>query len=411
MKPDPTRPIRIGFFIVFYSLERKLHFIAWMQGCVILIWEYGSPHGTPAAAQWRVSVADGLKGAWNFGSDNVAPIAPEIMAAMAAANSGNVGSYGADAWTARLTQRLREIFETDLVAFPVATGTAANALALSVLVPPYGGVLCAEDAHINTDECGAPEFFTGGAKLVGLPAPDGRIRADQLIEPIDHARALGVHFVQPAAVSITQSTEWGAVYTAEEIAALSAAASAHRLPLHMDGARFANALVHLGCTPAEMTWKAGVKVLSFGATKNGAMAAEAVIFFDAHLARGFEQRRKRGAHLWSKMRFMSAQLVAYLDDDLWLRNARRANAIATRLAQGLGVIPGVRMLHPVQANELFVVMPEGMVAGLLAEGFGFYRWSSRVEGSATAIRLVTSFATEPAAAEALIAAAARLGNR
>jgi threonine aldolase len=382
--------------------------MAWMQGCVIQIWEILSPHATSAAVQWRVSVADGLKGAWNFGSDNVAPIAPEIMAAMAAANSGNVGSYGADPWTARLTHRLRDIFETDLVAFPVATGTAANALALSVLVPPYGSVLCAEDAHINTDECGAPEFYTAGAKLVGLPAPDGRIRPEQLAEPIAHARALGVHYVQPAAVSITQSTEWGAVYSPDDIAALSAAAQPQGLPLHMDGARFANALVHLGCTPAAITWKAGVKVLSFGATKNGAMA---VIFFDPGLARGFEQRRKRAAHLWSKMRFMSAQLVAYLEDDLWLRNARRANAIATRLAEGLGAVPGVRMLHAVQANELFVVMPEGMVASLLAEGFGFYRWSSRVEGNDTVIRLVTSYATEPAAAEALIAAAARLGHQ
>jgi threonine aldolase len=357
-----------------------------------------------------VSVADGTKGAWNFGSDNVAPIAPEIMAAMAAANAGNIGSYGADPWTSRLTQRLRDIFETELVAFPVATGTAANALALSVLVPPYGGVLCAEDAHINTDECGAPEFFTGGAKLVGLPAPDGRITPAQLTAPVEHARALGVHYVQPAAVSITQSTEWGAVYSTEEIAALGEAAQADRLPLHMDGARFANALVHLGCTAAEMTWKAGVKALSFGATKNGAMAAEAVIFFDPHLARGFEQRRKRGAHLWSKMRFMSAQLVAYLEDELWLRNAARANATATRLAEGLGQIPGVRMLYPVQANELFVVMPEAIVTALLAEGFGFYRWSSPAEENGTVIRLVTSFATDPEAAEALIAAATRLGN-
>lgn len=157
-------------------------------------------------------MADGTKGAWNFGSDNVAPIAPDIMAAMVAANTGNISSYGADPWTSRLTQRLRDIFETELVAFPVATGTAANALALSVLVPPYGGVLCAEVAHINTDECGAPEFFTGGAKLVGLPAPDGRIAPAQLTGPVEHARALGVHYVQPAAVSITQSTEWGAVY-------------------------------------------------------------------------------------------------------------------------------------------------------------------------------------------------------
>ncbi len=178
----------------------------------------------------------------------------------------------------------------------------------------------------------------------------------------------------------------------------------------MDGARFANALVHLGCTPAEMTWKAGVQALSFGATKNGAMAAEAVIFFDPHLARGFEQRRKRGAHLWSKMRFMSAQLVAYLEDDLWLRNARRANGIATRLAEGLGQIPRVRMLHPVQANELFVVMPEAIVAALLAEGFGFYRWPSPPGENDAVIRLVTSFATDPDAAEALIAAATRLGN-
>ncbi|MBW4024812.1 MAG: low specificity L-threonine aldolase [Proteobacteria bacterium] len=356
-------------------------------------------------------MADGTKANWNFGSDNVAPIAPEILAAMAAANHGNVGSYGADPWTQRLTQRLRDVFETDLVAFPVATGTAANALALSVLVPPYGSVLCAEDAHINTDECGAPEFYTGGAKLVGLPAPDGRLSAEQVAGPVEHARALGVHYVQPGAISITQSTEWGAVYSVEEIAMLGAAGQAHRLALHMDGARFANALVHLGCSPAEMTWKAGVKVLSFGATKNGAMAAEAVIFFDPHLARGFEQRRKRGAHLWSKMRFMSAQLVAYLDDDLWLRNARRANAVASRLAEGLSAIPGVRMLHPVQANELFVVMPESMVAALLAQGFYFYRWSSRVEGDATVIRLVTSYATDPAAAEALVAAATRLGNQ
>ena len=352
-------------------------------------------------------MADGSKSAWNFGSDNVAPIAPEIMAAIVEANSGNVGSYGADPWTARLTERLRDIFETDLVAYPVATGTAANALSLAVLVPPYGSVLCAEDAHINTDECGAPEFYTAGAKLVGLSAPDGRIRPEQLAEPIAHAKALGVHYVQPSAVSITQSTEWGAVYAPDEIAALSRATD---LPLHMDGARFANALVHLGCTPAEMTWKAGVKVLSFGATKNGAMAAEAVVFFDPDLARGFEQRRKRGAHLWSKMRFMSAQLVAYLDDDLWLRNAHRANAVATRLAEGLGAIPGVRMLHAVQANELFVVMPESMVASLLAQGFGFYRWSSRVAGDDTVIRLVTSYATEPSGAEDLIAAAAALAK-
>ena len=352
-----------------------------------------------------------IKSAWNFCSDNVAPIAPEIMAALAAANEGNVSSYGGDTWTERLTDRLAAIFEADLVVFPVATGTAANALALSTLVPPYGSVLCAEEAHINTDECGAPEFFTGGAKLVGLPTEDGRLAAEQLAGPVAHARAMGVHFMQPQAVSITQSTEWGAVYGLDELRALGAATKAQGIALHMDGARFANALVHLGCSPAEMTWKAGVTALSFGATKNGAMAAEAVIFFDRARARGFAERRKRAAHLWSKQRFMSAQLLAYLEDDLWLRHARHANAQATRLAEGLGAVPGVSMLHDVQANELFVVMPEGVVAALETEGFGFYRWTGRVAGNEAVIRLVTSYATEPQAVEDFIAAAGRFGNR
>jgi len=352
-----------------------------------------------------------IKSAWNFCSDNVAPIAPEIMAAVAAANEGNVSSYGGDTWTDRLTDRLAVIFETDLVVFPVATGTAANALALSTLVPPYGSVLCAEEAHINTDECGAPEFFTGGAKLVGLPTEDGRLTVEQLEGPVNHARAMGVHYMQPHAVSITQSTEWGAVYGLEELRDLGAATRSQGIALHMDGARFANALVHLGCSPAEMTWRAGVTALSFGATKNGAMAAEAVIFFDRARARGFAERRKRAAHLWSKQRFMSAQLLAYLEDDLWLRHARHANAQAARLSEGLGAVPGVSMLHAVQANELFVVMPEGVVTALEAEGFGFYRWTGRVGGEQAVIRLVTSYATERQAVEDFIAAAARFGNR
>jgi threonine aldolase len=347
---------------------------------------------------------------WNFGSDNVAPVAPEIMAAMVAANTGTAASYGADQWTQRLEARLREIFETDLVAFPVSTGTAANSLALAVLVQPYAGILCAEDAHINTDECAAPEFFTGGAKLIGLPAPDGKLRAEQLAHPVERARALGVHAVQPAAVSITQSTEWGAVYTPTELAAIGEATRAQRLPLHMDGARFANALAYLGCSPAEITWKAGVQILSLGATKNGAMAAEAVIFFDRALARGFEQRRKRAGHLWSKLRYVSAQLDAYLTDGFWLRNATHANAMATRLAEGLSAIPGASLAVSVQANEIFVTLPEALVAGLLAEGFGFYRWDARQsEGGNPMVRLVTSYATDPAAVEAMIAAAQRIG--
>ncbi len=357
------------------------------------------------------NLVDVIRSDWNFYSDNVAPMAPEILAALAEANEGNVSSYGGDSWTLALTARLREVFEKpDLLAFPVATGTAANALALSVLVPPYGAVICAEGAHIDNDECGAPEFFTGGAKLIALPAPDGRLEAAQIVQRVEDARVHGVHVAQPRCVSITQSTEWGTVYGLQDIKALGQAAAAQGLTLHMDGARFANALVHLGCTPAEMTWKAGVNALSFGATKNGALAAEAVIFFDPALAGGFEERRKRAAHLWSKQRFMSAQLLAYLRDDLWLRNARHANEIAGILAAGLAAIPGVRLLHPAQANEVFVVLPQGMAAALEEEGFGFYRWPMRLAPGEVVIRLVTSFATSPAAAETLVDAARRFGN-
>jgi threonine aldolase len=349
---------------------------------------------------------------WNFCSDNVAPMAPEILAALAEANSGNINSYGDDPWTEGLTERLRQIFEKpDLLAYPVATGTAANSLALSVLVPPYGAVLCAEEAHINTDECGAPEFFTGGAKLIALPAADGRLSPAQIAPRVEDARAHGVHVTQPHALSITQSTEWGAVYGLEEIRAIGRVAVEEGLALHMDGARFANALVHLGCAPADMTWKAGVTALSFGATKNGAMAAEAVVFFDPSRARGFEERRKRAAHLWSKQRFMSAQLLAYLRDDLWLRHARHANAVAAILAEGLPAIPGVRLLHSVQANEVFAVLPEGTVSALEEEGFGFYRWPTRLGPGEVVIRLVTSYASRPEAAEALVTAAQRFGNR
>ncbi len=353
-----------------------------------------------------------IRSEWNFCSDNVAPIAPEVLAAIVEANEGNVGSYGADPWTLALTERLRDIFEKpDLLAFPVATGTAANALALSVLVPPYGAVLCAEGAHISTDECGAPEFFMGGAKLMTLPAPDGRMDASDIEHRVEDARAHGVHGSQPYAVSITQSTEWGTVYSVDEIQTIGRMAAAHGLALHMDGARFANALVHAGCTPAEMTWKAGVTALSFGATKNGAMAAEAVIFFNPAQAHSFEARRKRAAHLWSKQRFISAQILGYLRDDLWLRNARHANALAALLAEGLAAVPGVRLLYPAQGNEVFTVLPEGMAVALEAAGFGFYRWPMRLAPGEVAIRLVTSFSTKSEAAEALVRAAQRFSDR
>ena len=329
----------------------------------------------------------------HFASDNTAPVCPEILAAIGAANSDQVSSYGADPLTARLAVRMREIFETDLSIYPVATGTAANALALATLVNPYGAVICADEAHIATDECGAPEFYTGGAKLMTLASTDGRITPMQIEAAVARAVDGGVHHVLPEAVSITQATEWGTVYDAAHVGAIGEACRRRGLHLHMDGARFANALVQEGCTPAELSWKAGVDVLSFGATKNGALAAEAVIFFNPALAAGFERRRKRAGQLWSKMRFLSAQLLTYLENDLWLANATHANTMASRLAERLAILPGVRLMQPVQANELFVAMPEELIESLQAEGAVFYRWIDMPGEENPVVRLVTSFAT------------------
>lgn len=326
------------------------------------------------------------------------------MLAINAANVDTAPSYGGDRYTTLLQQKASTVFEKDVAVFPVATGTAANALALSQLVPPYSAIYCHEAAHIVTDECGAPELFTGGAKLIGFPSSDGKITAEQLAEAVEYAAKVGVHHVAPGAVSITQSTECGTVYDISQISAIGAVARHHRLPLHMDGARFANALVHLGCSPAEATWKNGVDVLSLGATKNGALCAEAVIFFDMTLAQDFERRRKRGGHLWSKARFLSAQLLAYLESDLWLLNARQANAMAARLASGLKSVPGVRVVHPVQANEVFAVLPEARVKRLEAVGFEFYRWPLYTDANGTAIRLVTSYMTRVQDVEDFLAA-------
>jgi threonine aldolase len=329
----------------------------------------------------------------NFGSDNVTPACAPVMAALQAANQGSVGSYGADEYTQRLETTARSVFETELAIYPVATGTAANALALSQIAPPYGGIYCHDAAHIATDECGAPEFFTAGAKLLGLSSPNGKIAPAPLVDAIRMANEMGVHHVRPAALSLTQATEFGTVYGLEEVSALSAVAKQHRLAVHMDGARFANALVHLGCSPAEATWKSGVDVLSLGATKNGALCAEAVVFFDPALAENFERRRKRAGHLWSKLRYLSCQLLAYLQDDLWLHNARQANAAAARLAHGLALIPGVRLLQPVEANEIFVALPEKLVAALERADFHFYRWPLIAVSEGVSVRLVTSYAT------------------
>jgi threonine aldolase len=338
----------------------------------------------------------------NFKSDNISPVCDAIMAAINAANSGSAPSYGADELTGKLQAAASEIFGTAVAVFPVTTGTAANALALAQMVPPYGAVYCHDAAHIVTDECGAPEFFMGGAKTMGLPAADGKITPQQVASAIAYAEDMGVHHVKPAALSLSQATEWGTVYVPDEVAALAAVAKQHGLPVHMDGARFANALVHLGCTPAEATWKSGVDVLSLGATKNGALCAEAVVFFDAARARDFERRRKQAGHLWSKLRFVSAQLLAYFANGLWLDNARHANAMASALAQGLRGVGGAALLQSVDANEVFVALPEALVAALERQGFGFYRWPLAAGSGATAIRLVTSYSTPRAHVDELL---------
>jgi len=341
----------------------------------------------------------------NFCSDNSSGIAPEILDAIEAANQGGVRGYGNDDLTHRVERAICDLFETEADVFLVATGTAANALALSVMTPGFGGVICHREAHIEVDECGAPEFYTGGAKLVLVDGPDGKMDEAAYAATLA-ALSDDVHHVQPRAVSLSQLTETGAAHGIDEIRAISNAAHAAGLKVHMDGARFANAIVALGCTPAEMSWKAGIDVLSFGASKNGAMAAEAVVIFDKTLSAEFAYRRKRGGHLFSKMRFLAAQFAAYLDGDLWLTHARHANQAAQRLADGLGAIDGVSFLHPVDGNMLFVRLPPAVIAGLRADGFDFYDWPHTGPASG-AVRLVTAFDTRAQDVDNFIATAAR----
>ena len=295
----------------------------------------------------------------NFRSDNVTGAAPEIVEALVAANEGAVDPYGDDDRTRRAEARIAEVFETDADVFLVATGTAANALSLAVMTPPFGAVFCHPESHINLDECGAPEFYSGGCKLELLPDHGGKVSADDLAAELAKPNH-GVHHVQAAAVSITQQSEAGTAYTLDEVRAIADVAHENGLKVHMDGARFANALVYLGCSPAEATWKSGVDALSFGASKNGAFAAEAAVLFDRGLATTFAYRRKRGGHLLSKMRFLAVQFEAYLENDLWLEHARHANAMGKRLADGLAGVPGAEFRHPVEGNEIFVALPRSL---------------------------------------------------
>jgi threonine aldolase len=335
----------------------------------------------------------------NFASDNAAGITPEILAAIARANDGKAVSYGRDPWTARAERRLAEVFGRELAAFLVPTGTAANALALAHLTPPWGAVLCHEQAHIVTDECGAPEFYGGGIKLVGLAGEAGKIAPETLRRALDGGQWGGPHHLTPAVLSLSQTTEAGTFYRPDEIRELADIAHARGLAVHVDGARLANALAAMNAPPSRATWMAGVDALSFGATKGGALAAEAVVFFDLRHATGMQERRKRGGHLLAKHRFVAAQIEAYLAGDLWLELARHANSMARRLAEGLAVA-GLEPVWPVQANEVFVALPLPIDARLRAAGAVYYPWSTQalpavmtLPQRATLVRLVTSFAT------------------
>ncbi|MEH6475378.1 MAG: low specificity L-threonine aldolase [Sneathiella sp.] len=326
----------------------------------------------------------------NFASDNAAPVCPELMAAMLSENESLAFGYGNDDTTSQMERQLQEVFGCDLRAFPVATGTAANVLGLSVMTPPYGAIYCHKLAHIESDECGSPEFYTHGAKLVLLDGENGKIQPDLLEDALVRASIGVVHHVQPAVVSLTQATECGTIYTPDEVAAISAVAKKYNLGVHMDGARFANAIAELGCSPADVTCNAGVDVLSFGVTKNGGMSVEAVVIFDAEKAKEFEFRRKRGAHLFSKMKFLSAQISRYVQDDLWLDMAKNANEMAQRMKSGLESVEGCTPLHPVQANIIFFHLREAKIKELEDAGFLFYVEGLRSEGR---VRLVTSWNT------------------
>ncbi|MBN9455045.1 MAG: low specificity L-threonine aldolase [Bosea sp.] len=346
----------------------------------------------------------------NFISDNTAGASSRVMAALAAANDGPASGYGSDDWTRRVEDRLSVVFEREVAAFLVTTGTAANALALACLVKPWGAVITHEDSHIVEDECGAPEFFSNGAKLVDLPGAGGKLTPAAVARALGYLNEGSFHNVQAQALSITQATECGTIYTAAEVRALAEAVAARRLAVHMDGSRFANAVATLGCTPAEITWKAGVDVLCFGGTKNGAWAVEAVVFFDPARAEEMKWRRKRAGQTLSKGRFLGAQFEALLADDHWLDLARHANAQAGRLAEAAGSGGRSRLAWPSQANEVFLILPAATQDRLAAAGVRYHAWPDRSLAPDNALRegeiigrFVMSFATDPGEVERLIA--------
>jgi threonine aldolase len=337
----------------------------------------------------------------DYRSDNTGRAAPEILDALIRANHGTALGYGGDDYTAALQQRFSELFETAVRVFPVATGTAANALALASLGPSWGNVYCSEVAHINTAEANATGFFGGGLKLVAVTGSHGKIGADALAETLAGISPGQIHRGQPTVVSLTQATDLGAVYSLDEIRGVAEVAKARGLKLHMDGARFANATARLGCSPAELTWRSGIDIMSFGATKNGGALCDAIVVFAPDIAEIVAVQLRRAGQVWSKMRFASAQLIAYVENGLWLDMARASNAIAARIAGGLRDIPAARLLAPVEANEIFLELPSAAMEALEADGFQFYRRSRSLA------RFVCRFDTTEAEADGLVAALRR----
>lgn len=331
-----------------------------------------------------------------FASDNWSGICPEAFDALARANAGHAPAYGGDDWTAAATRAIRDVFATECEVFLVFNGTAANSVGLAALVRNTDAIVCHANAHINVDECGAPHFFSGGAKLLTADTPNAKLTPDAVAAlcgtPHD------VHSARPRAVSLTQATELGTVYTPDEVRAIAALAHGKGMRLHMDGARIANAIASLGCAPADITWRAGVDALSFGGTKNGLPFGEAVVFFDRTLAEEFGRRRMQAGQLASKMRFLAAPWVGVLEGGAWLRHAAHANAMARRLRDGIAAVPGARLLAPVEANGVFVDLPLPVIAGLRERGWQFYEFVGD-----TGIRLMLSWDTTPATVDAFAA--------
>jgi threonine aldolase len=337
----------------------------------------------------------------NFRSDNEAPVAAAIWEALEQSNRGPAHAYAADEWSRKLDAAFSELFGTDVVVLPVATGTVANSIALAAGSPPWGAVFCHRMAHVYCDESGAPEFFGNGLRLVPVDGPDGKIGRDGLTAAIRGAEGHGVHSYAPAALTLTQSTEAGSVYQPEELRSLCEIARTHGMRTHLDGARFANAVAHLGCHPGDVSWRAGIQMLSFGASKNGCMAAEALLFLDgAELLDTAERLRKRSGHLLSKMRYVSAQLLAYIEDGLWLDLAAHANGQAAEFAAAIQRHPEAQLEFPVQANEVFVRWTATDLARIKARGMEFNMWP----GQDNLARFVFSHSTRSEETQALIAA-------